>query len=211
MGAMMEQTSTNRPVQRLEDEAPVAEGGLIQRQGARMQARLRPLVQGALVIVDKVRLQAIVSTVAGLWVWGVLFYPFDAFGRIWIIALGIGALGALLFPAGILFLFWAGLRELISVPDRLLEMAGQGEVRTGELMGTMSSAAEPRRMRRIWRFFRTVLDLRNLILESKGLLLQFALVARVANPVFIIALFVAFVASLLLILVAVVMLLVVLF
>ena len=109
-----------------------------------------------------------------------------------------------LIPTVVLLLFWAGLRELIRVPDKLLAAAGEGEAQTGMLVGAFTEKAERGKIRRLWRFFRTVLDLRSLILESKGLLLQFALVARVANPVFIAVLFVTFVLSLLLILAAVI-------
>ena len=146
-----------------------------------------------------------------MWLWGVLFYPFAVFAKVWVIVLGVVALGLLLMPAGVLFLFWAGLRELIGVPDKLVAAAGEGEAQTGALLKTVSRKTEQGKVRRLWRFFRTVLDLRSLVLESKELLLKFAVVMRIANPVFIGVLFVSFVLSLLLIFAAAVSVLVVVF
>lgn len=207
----MEQSSANPSARPAAGLQPKAEGGLLQRQAVLLQARLQPVVRIASAIVDKVRLQAVVSSAAGLWLWGVLFYPFSSFGNGWIVVLGIVAFGALLLPAGVLFVFWFGLRELIRVPDKLVAIAGQGEARTGELKEAVAGTSEPRKARRLWRFFRTVLELRSLIIDSKELLLQYAVVVRVANPVFIGVLFFAFVASLLLIFAALVSMLVVAF
>ena len=205
----MEQPSTNTPDQRSDEQQAPPEGGLLQRQAMRVQARLQPVVQVAEAIVDKVRLQTVLTLLSGLWVWGLIFFPFSSFDRVWVIVLGVVVLGLLLAPTGVLWLFWAGLGELIRIPDKLVEMAGEGEGHTDVLLETMAGQAEPRKVRRLWRVFRTVLDLRTLILDSKGLLLQFAVVARVANPVFIGVLFVAFLLSLLLIAVAAVSLFVV--
>ena len=198
----MEQPSTNVPEQQSKEEQASPEGGLLRRPAGWVQARIRPVVQMAEAIVDKVRVQAILSLASGLWMWGLVFFPFSSFDRVWVIVLGLVVLGLLLTPAAVLGLFWAGLAELTRVPDKLVAMAGEGEDQTGVLLETMAGKTEPRKTRRLWRFFRTVLDLRTLILDSKGLLLQFAVVARVANPIFIGVLFVAFVASLLLIAVA---------
>ncbi len=198
----MEQPSTTTPDQRSDGQQAPPEGGLLQRQAMRVQAQVQPVVQVAEAIVDKVHLQTVLTLVSGLWVWGLIFFPFSSFDRVWVIVLGVSVLGLLLAPAGVLWLFWAGLGELIRIPDKLVEMAGEGEGHTDVLLETMAGQVEPRKVRRLWRFFRTVLDLRTLILDSKGLLLQFAVVARVANPVFIGVLFVAFLLSLLLIVVA---------
>lgn len=203
----MEQPSKNIPAQREQERA--AEGGLMARQGARLHARVRPIIQVAEAILGKVRFQAAASGLAGLWLWGVLFYPFSSFGQGWVLALGIIALIALLIPAGVLILFWAGLRELTRVPDKLLAVAAASDARTGDLVQTVNEKTETRKLRRLWRFFRALLDLRTLLLESKELLLQYAVLIRVANPVFLGVLFVAFVASLLLDFAAVVTLMVV--
>ncbi len=205
----MGQPSTNTPDPASDAQQPASEEGLVRRQGTRLQARLQPIVQIAGAIAGKVRVQAMLSGVAGLWLWGLLFYPFAGFGRLWVLVLGVVVLGLLMSPAGVLFLFWAGLRQLIGVPDKLLEMAGQSETHTHALLETVSSKTDQGKVRRLWRFFRTVLDLRSLVLDSKELLLQFAVVVRIANPVFIGVLFVAFVLSLLLIFTAAVSVMVV--
>ncbi len=198
----MEQPSTETPGQPSDAQQAPPKAGLLQRQAARVQAQVQPVVQVAEAIVDKVRVQTVLALGSGLWVWGLIFFPFSSFDRVWVIVLGVVVLGLLLAPAGVLWLFWAGLGELIRIPDKLVEMAGEGQGHTDMLLETMAGQAEPRKTRRLWRFFRTVLDLRTLILDSKGLLLQFAVVARVANPVFIGVLFVVFLLSLLLIVVA---------
>ncbi len=198
----MEQPSTETPGQPSDAQQALPKAGLLQRQAARVQAQMQPVVQVAEAIVDKVRVQTVLALGSGLWVWGLIFFPFSSFDRVWMIVLGVVVLGLLLAPAGVLWMFWAGLKELTRIPDKLVEMAGEGEGHTEVLLETMAGQTEPRKVRRLWRFFRTVLDLRTLILDSKGLLLQFAVVARVANPVFIAVLFVAFVSSLLLVFVA---------
>ena len=205
----MEQPSTNTPDPASDAPQPASEGGLVQRQATQLQARLQPIVQISAAIADKVRLQAILSGMAGVWLWGLLFYPFSAFGKGWVLVLGVVALGLLMSSAGVLLLFWAGLRELIGVPDKLLNMAGESKTQTEALLKTASRKTDQGKVRRLWRFFCTVLDLRSLVLDSKELLLKFAVVARIANPVFIGVLFVAFVLSLLLIFVAVVSVMVV--
>lgn len=205
----MEQPPASSPDPQAAAQPPDAEAGLVRRQGARLQARLRPIVQGAAAIIDKVRLQAVLAALAGVWLWALLFYPFASFGQVGVLVLGLVVLALFVLPALVLLLFWLGLRELIAMPDKLITMAGQSEAHTGTLL---KSVAEPRRrwsMRWLWRFFRTVLDLRGLLLGSKEVLLQAAVVARVANPVFLAVLFVAFVLSLLLIVVAAVSVLVV--
>lgn len=205
----MEPSSTNIPDPAYEGPPPAPADGLVRREGTKLLARLRPVVQIAEAIAGKVRVQALLAAGAGLWLWGLIFYPFDGFGRVWIIAAATVVLVFLLMPAGVLGLFWLGLRELIGVPDKLLDVADESQARAGTLVETVSDKTERRKLRRLWRFFRTVLDLRGLLLESKGLLLQFAVIARVANPVFIGVLFVAFVVSLLLIVIAAVSLIVV--
>ena len=154
----MKQPSTNIPDQRSDEQQAPPEGGLLQRQTMRVQARVQPLVQVAEAIVDKVRLQMVVTLVSGLWMWGLIFFPFSSFDRVWVIVLGVGVLGLLLAPAGVLWLFWAGLGELIRIPDKLVEMAGEGEGHTDMLLETMAGQAEPRKTRRLWRFFRTVVN-----------------------------------------------------
>ena len=205
----METPSTNTPDASSEGQPLPAEGGLVRQQSAKLQARLQPIVQVAEAIVGKVRWQAVLTGVAGLWLWGLIFYPFAAFGRVWVLVLAVVTLGLLLTPAGVLWLFWAGLRQLIRVPDKLIDAADEGEAQAGTLVETVTDKTERRKIRRLWRFFRTVLNLRGLLLESKELLFQFAVIARVANPVFIGVLFVSFVLSLLLILAAAVSVLVV--
>lgn len=192
-------TSTPAP----EPSHPASRGSLLRRGGAQVQARLRPIVAVAVPLVDKVRTLALAAALAGVWLWGVAFYPFGSFGRVGVVVLAVALLAVLLAPAGVLGLFWAGLRELIALPDKLVAMADTGEERTGELAETIrEERREPFRLRRLWRFFRTVLDLRGLVLDSKGLLLQVTVVARLANPIFVGALFAAFTLSILLILAA---------
>ena len=102
----MEQPSTNTPDQRSDEQQAPPEGGLLQRQAMRVQAQLQPLVQVAEAIVDKVRLQTVLTLLSGLWMWGLIFSPFSSFDRVWMIVLGLVVLGLLLTPAGVLWMFW---------------------------------------------------------------------------------------------------------
>ena len=63
----------------------------------------------------------------------------------------------------------------------------------------MKGHGEPRKSRRLWRFFRTVWDMRSLVLEGTEDVLRIAAIARIVNPLFIVVLFISFVYSLLLI------------
>jgi hypothetical protein len=190
-------------------ETPASpEEGVVQRRQTRLLIRIQPALQIASAILNTVRWLAILSALAGSWLWGLVFYPFASFGRVGILVTALLMVVILLLPAGVLTLFWAGLRALTRLPDKLLAMADAGEAHAGTLWETVSAPTEPRRVR-LWRFFRTVLDLRSLLLESKELLVPFAVIARVVNPVFIGVLFIAFAVSLLLMLVAVISVLVV--
>ena len=121
----MEQPPTETPGHPSDAQLPKA--GLLQRQAARVQAQVQPVVQVAEAIVDKVRLLTVLALGSGLWVWGLIFFPFSSFDRVWIIVLSVVVLGVLLTPAGVLWMFWAGLKELTRIPDKLVEMAGEGE------------------------------------------------------------------------------------
>lgn len=197
----MERPSTETPGQPSEAQEPPKEG-LARRQVARVQARLQPVVRMAEAIVDKVRLQMVLALLSGLWLWGLIFFPFSSFDSGLMIVLGVVVAVLLLSPAGVLWLFWGGLQGLIRVPDKLVAMAGQGDEQTDVLIDTVTGRTEPRKSLRLLRSFRIIFDLRRLILDSQGLLLKFTVVARLANPFFIGIFFVAFLLSLVLIFVA---------
>ncbi|MFQ5571561.1 MAG: hypothetical protein ACE5G0_17920 [Rhodothermales bacterium] len=204
----MEPSST--PSEHIPDPPPpeperAAKEGILRRQGAQVQERLRPIARKAEALSGRVHQLMLLSLISGLWLWGRLFFPFTSLGRTGILVLALLVLIMLLAPAGVFFLFRTGLRQVITLPDRLAEMAGTGEDSVAALYDTVTGRTEPRKTRRLWGFFRAVLDLRSLLLKGKGEVLRVAAVARIINPFFIGLLFFSFVYSLLLIAVATVM------
>lgn len=173
-----------------------AQGGIVRRRGGQLQARLQPVVRMATAIIGKVKVQAMLAAGACVWLWLLIFFPFAAFGKAWVVVVAIFSFVLLAIPPLILFLFWAGLREVIRLPDRLVEMAGTGEDQALSLYSTVVDSSEPEWSTRLWRFFRTVLELRTVLLSSKGMVLQVTALARLVNPLFIAVLFISFVASL---------------
>jgi len=181
---------------------PVETSGVVRQQGDRLLAAIRPVAVRAQSVVGKVRALGYVSLGAGAVLWLLFFYPFaSTSGWTWV-PVGL-LLTAFLLPGGILWLFALGLDQLILLPDRLVAMAGMGEVHAATLTDTAIAPTERRWLQRLWRLLRSVVDLRGLILDSKGLLLQYAAVIRLVNPWTLGAVLLAVLASFLLIAAAV--------
>jgi hypothetical protein len=165
--------------------------------------RLQSVARGAEAVVGKVRTLAVASAVAGLWLWGLVAYPFG-FEQLWAWPLAVTGLLLLLIPAAVLFLFYFGLNQLIRLPGNLAAMGTAGREHAGQLYTVSTDDGEPRRSRRRWRFLRTLFELRGLVLESRELLIGSAALVRLVNPVSLVVVAAAVVGAVVLIGVALV-------
>ena len=136
------------------------------------------------------RVGAIVSSVKNLsWIylgsafvlWGILFIPFSM-DNAWSYAFAVLLLALLCIPAGILLLFHAGLQSVIALPRRLLEKAGVGEASTRSVIQSLRANSPDQVESSKRKLLGTFVELRELVLESKEMLIEYAAILRLANP-----------------------------
>lgn len=136
------------------------------------------------------RVQSIVGRVKGMvWVyaggaavlWGLLFLPFsDTSG--WVYGFAALILIGLLLPSLILMLFYFGLQTVIGLPGRLLEKAGIGETHARAMFETARLTNKEEPSRKAGKLLGTLYEMRSLVLDSKGMLFEYAALVRLANP-----------------------------
>ncbi len=125
---------------------------------------------------------ALTATVAGGTLWTVVWWPVPIRAGS-IVGAGL-ALAVLLVPAAVLGLFYAGLRDLAALPDRLSERAAQTvEASTGTYRAATDSSASwwdrlRRLLKRIW-------SLRSLVAEHRALLVRYGAMLRLVTPGFL--------------------------
>lgn len=85
----------------------------------------------------------------------------------------------LLMPAGVLYVFYVVLLQVVRLPETLGEMQGQGEAHATTIYTTVTTKGP----RRIWRFFRSGWELVSLLMESKELLIGTVGLVRLVNPI----------------------------
>lgn len=159
---------------------------------------VQPMVDKAKTIVGTVTTFAGVSLVAGMWLWGLLFYPF-VYERWWTWTL-VGLVGLVfLLPSGLLYAFVLGLRQLIELPEELVARTSQGEMQAQQAYHAAVQDPSPQRVRRFGRLLRSVWELRSLVMDSKGLLIQYAALVRLVNPFSLLLLLGALVAGVVLV------------
>jgi hypothetical protein len=127
------------------------------------------------------RVFAIATTVSALWLWGWTLWPF-AFAHWWSIVLAVLFLVLLLAPAAVLWLFVAGLVQLAGLPAELRGKTEDGKELLASVRTNLVGDAPDSAGRRTLRIGRSAYALWSLVLNSKGLLLQYAGLVRLANP-----------------------------
>lgn len=154
-----------------------------------------PIVRG---VIGKVRAVGIVSAVAAVVLWAVLFG-----GVLWPLSgrtLGaLVALGVLLVPAGGTLLAVLTLNEVLDLPNRLRSLPGQvrdsaSEAATGA--ADVVRPGGPKRSRRLFGFVGVLWRLRGVMGDSRGTLARtvaLARAARLASLPFVLVLVAAFV------------------
>lgn len=158
-------------------------------EAPRVYAQLATLAQA---IVGKVGVLALASCAAGVWLWLSLIGAVEVDGWGWVLAgfVVVVACG----PAGVLSLFYLGLRQLISLPSRATEYAAVG----GQGLSAVAASVTARGLgtrERTWRLLRSAYQLLRAVLDSKGLLMDSVAIVRLANPVTLVVVLSSIVAS----------------
>lgn len=133
-------------------------------------------------LTSAVRGLALSATLAGGVLWMLLWWPVPLRSGA-LVGAGL-TLGLLLAPAAVLGLFYAGLRDLVALPDRLSTHAAQTVEASAE---TYQAATDPsdawwgwlrRLLKRIW-------SLRSLLADHRALLVRYGAVLRLLTPGFL--------------------------
>lgn len=143
--------------------------------------RINPIVLRVQSIVGRVKGMVWVYAGSGAVLWGILFLPFSG-NSAWVYGFAALVLIGLLLPSVILLLFYLGLQTVIGLPGRLLEKAGIGETHARAMLETarLSNKEEP--SRKVGKLLGTLYEMRSLVLDSKGMLFEYAALVRLANP-----------------------------
>ena len=146
--------------------------------GADASTKVATLARLAGWLVRGVGAFTIVSLLAGCGAWWALFGGWPAHGLAQLLAVGLG--GLLLLPAGVLALFYQGLRDLMALPERLRGQLDLDKDAATQAARTMR--ASPKKGSRLWRFVKGLWALRTAVMDSKGLLLRYGAMIRFINP-----------------------------
>ena len=138
-----------------------------------------------------------ISTGSALWLW--VLTGHSATGTWFAVTPALLlVLPLLLIPAAVLWFFYVGIRSVLGLPEEVRRLVEEGRLRSGDLATAFRGAGVPERgMTRVWSIFRSVLELRNLVFRSKGLLLAAGMVIRlrIFNPAFLLALLLSLLAT----------------
>jgi hypothetical protein len=134
------------------------------------------------------------AALAGGMLWTVLWWPMP-FRTVPLVGAAL-TLVALLAPAAVLGLFYAGLRDLAALPDRLSSHASETMEATAESYRAATDASTSwwdRARRLFWRLW----ALRSLLVYHRALLVRYGAMLRLATPGFLLLVGVAGAAGLL--------------
>jgi hypothetical protein len=142
------------------------------------------------------------AAVAGLLLWGLLWWPSALRPQS---LLGAGAtLLVFLTPAAVLGLFVQGLHDLLALPDRLSTRATKTADQSIEAVRATTTDAPDGLLDRLWALVRQLWALRTILSENRALLLRYGALLRFLTPGFLLLVLLAAGVSLLLVPVAVV-------
>lgn len=142
---------------------------------------VQPIIDRAGRIVGKVQQMAWVYLAGAALLTGTLFLPFSSTSML-VYGFAVIVLIVLSVPSVILFLFHAVLESVIALPGRLLEKAGIGEASARTMMDAVRSRDAATVDQKKGRVLRTLVEVRTLVLDSKGMLLEYTALLRLANP-----------------------------
>lgn len=127
------------------------------------------------------RVFALAVSTAALWIWGWTLWPFD-FERWWSVVLAVAFLVFLLTPPVVLWVFVIGLRQLANLPAELRGKTAEGRELLSRVGADLAGRELQSKRRLTFRLGKSAYALWALILDSKGMLLQYAGLVRLANP-----------------------------
>ncbi len=164
---------------------------------------LEPVARYASSVVGFFGTFAVMAGLAGAVMWLIIFVPFAPVS-VWKIVAAILTAGVLMIPAAVLGVFWIGLGQLVELPARLADTAGQLGDQGRQALASISAppAGKKGKLRRVLPLVRTLVDVRSLLMESRELMLQAIVLVRVANPIMLVFVLVSCVAGGVLILIA---------
>jgi len=157
--------------------------------------RVSPLAvvaAGAAAALKGAWLLALTTALSAVLMWSWVFSPFQ-FGHWWSAVLAAVILLLLLSPAAVLFLVALTLRQLAYLPHALLERSKEARNQVGAAASSVRPGTDATAGRRARRLGRALLDLWTLVTESRGMLLQYAGLVRLANPVSLVVVSIALV------------------
>ncbi|MFO8233717.1 MAG: hypothetical protein R6U20_13790 [Longimonas sp.] len=120
----------------------------------------------------------IASLLAGLGTWWALFGGWPAHGLAQLLAIGLA--GLLLLPAGVLALFYQGLRDLMALPERLRDQLDVDKDAASKAARAVRPG--PKQGSRLRRFVKGLWAMRTAVMDSKGLLLRYGAMIRFITP-----------------------------
>ena len=139
---------------------------------------------------------SMVYLLAGVWLWGQMYWPF-AFGAWWHVVIALLAAVVLLLPGAVIVLFYVGLKALADIPTILQDSyeAGKTETKTAGQAANIRNEL-PHRVR-IPTLLRSLWNLRGIVMGSKEMMIGYVALFRMVNLVTLIVTAAAFVIGLL--------------
>jgi hypothetical protein len=145
-------------------------------------SRLAQLVTAAQRVATPLRTLAIFSLLAGLWLWSLPVSP-NTLAHWWTV-LGAGVLLLVLItPTVIVLLFYLGVRQIVTLPNRLTGMTRDGVDKGRQLLASMKTADGTPAIGRRRTIVRAAIDLARGALDAKGLVMDTVSLVRLLNPI----------------------------
>ena len=148
---------------------------------------LSPIVEKVESIIGKIKGLAWIYLISAVGLWAMIAFFSTTNVMPWLVSLSVLGLVLFALPSVILFLFYGGLKSIVNLPTRLLKKAGTGEENARNMLASARLSNAAPSSERAGTILRSLFDLRSLVLESKGMLLEYATLLRLANP-FVLAL-----------------------
>ena len=161
------------------------------------EGRLVRTARAAAALADRlttgVAVLASFSAGAGLLLWGLLWWPPS--GTLSSLFGAAGTLVLLLSPAAVLTLFYLGLRDLLTLPERLSTRTARTVEQSAEAVRAATSEASTGLLGRLWGLVKHIWALRGVLLENRALLVRTGALVRFANPGFLLLVVAATIAT----------------
>lgn len=163
----------------------------------RLAQAARTLASLARRLTKGVALLTVMSAGAGLFLWGLLWWPVPP--HLPSLLGAVATLLLLLAPALVLGLFYQGLRDLQALPERLSTRATRTAEQSAAAVRATTTNAADGVLGRLWGIVRQIWTLRTVLTENRALLLRYGALLRFVTPGFLLLVVLAAGAGLLLV------------